>query len=190
LHFMFFDKVRREHSRAYRHPRVARMSLAARKLVFAIFVLAVALPLCMGPDARWFALGFVFSAIGASAIGSGIIRLPRLRRGNPADRDMVAVLETYDLAEATAARAWLRLSGIEARTVAVNSGDGPGHQPGALRRVIVARLSAARALGCLVEHGFEVTKAARNTPAPRAGLRLVHRGAVRNREQGQQRDHD
>jgi len=190
LHFMFFDKVRREHSRAYRHPRAARMSMAARKLIFLIFVLAVALPLCMGPDARWFALGFVFSAIGASAVGSGMVRLPRLRWGRQAGRDLVTVLETCDPAEAMAGRAWLRLSGIEAQTVAVSPKGAGSYPPGGLRRIMVARLSAARALACLADHGFEVSRAARNAPSPpaRAGLRLVHNGTARRERP--QRDHD
>jgi hypothetical protein len=191
LHFMFFDKLRREHSRAYRHRRVARMSAATRKLVFVIFVLAVGLPLCIGHDARWFALGFVLSLAGASAIASGMVPMPRLRRRHKADRDLIAVLETYDLAEAMAARAWLRLSGIEAQTIS-DAGRACSSPPGGLRRIMVARRDVARAARCLADHGFELPNAVRGTInlAPRWGLRLVHSGTGRNRGRGKQPDHD
>ncbi len=192
LHFMFFDKVRREHSRAYRGPGAARMSMASRKLTFIAFVLAVGLPLCIGHDARWFALGFVCSLLGALALGLGVVRLPRLRRDRAEDRDMVAVLETYDLAEAMAARAWLRLSGIEARTVSVAAREAASSPPGGLRRIMVARLNVARAAGCLADHGFELTSAVRaaQNPPPRWGLRLVHSGSARGDERGRKREHD
>jgi hypothetical protein len=192
LHFMFFDKVRREYNRAYRRPRTARMSLAARKLTFIAFVLAVGLPLCMGPGARWFTLGFVSSLIGVLGLGLGGIRMPRLLRRKSLERDLVAVLETYDLAEATAARAWLRLGGIEAQTVAVPAHDAASSPPGGMRRLMVSRVNAARAAACLVEHGFDLpstTRAGQN-PSARWPLRLVHSGSARGGEPGKKRDHD
>jgi hypothetical protein len=192
LHFMFFDKLRRDHSRAYRYRRVARMSAATRKLVFLIFVLAVGLPLSIGHDARWFALGFVCSLIGACAIGSGMVRFPRLRRRGKPDGEMVTLLETYDLAEAMAARAWLRLSGIEAQSVSINTSGAASSPPGGLRRIMVARPNLARAAGCLADHGFELPHWVRGSlnPPPRWGLRLVHSGTARSREGGQRPDHD
>lgn len=192
LHFMFFDKVRREHSRAYRHPRVARMSIAARKLTFIAFVLAVGLPLCMGHDARFFALGFMCSLIGALAFGLGAVRLPRLRRGRAANKDLVTVLETYDMAEAMSARAWLRLVGIESHTVAVPADGAASSPPGGLRRIMVARLDVARAAGCLADHGFDLPGAAHGAPSrpPRSGLRLVHSGSGRGGERSNKRNHD
>lgn len=192
LHFMFFDKVRREHSGACHRPPLARMSIAARKLTFLAFVLAVGLPLCLGPDARCFALGFVFSLIGTLAIGLGMVRLPRLRRGKAVDRDMVAVLETYDLAEAMSARAWLRLSGIESQVVSVPARGAASSPPGGLRRIMVSRLNLARAAACLADHGFELPVAVRSAQSlpPRWGLRLVHSGSGRGRDRGKKRDHD
>ncbi|HKD68305.1 MAG TPA: hypothetical protein VKB84_15775 [Candidatus Binataceae bacterium] len=192
LHFMFFDKVRREHSRANRHPRVMRMSVATRKLVFIALVVAVGLPLCMGHDARWFALGLVSSLIVALALGSGTIRLPGIRRRKRVDQDLVTVLETYDLAEAVSARAWLRLSGIEAVTLAVQAKGAVSSPPGGLRRIMVARLDVARAAGCLTEHGFDLAgcvRGAHNQP-PRWGLHLVHSGSARGANRGKKRDHD
>jgi|SRR5579875_2284237 hypothetical protein len=193
LHFMFFDKIRREHSRAYRHPRVARMSLAARKLTFIAFVLAVGLPLCVGQDARFFALGFTCSLIGALALGLGAVRLPPLRRARALDCDLVKVLETYDLAEATSARAWLRLSGIESRTVAVPVAGVTSSPPGGLRRIMVARLDLARAARCLADHGFDLAGAERgaSSRSPRAALRLVHSASAVGAQRGKKRDrHD
>jgi len=160
LHFMFFDKVRREHSRTWRHPRMARMSTASRKLVFIAFVMAVGLPLCIGHDARWFALGFVISLLVALALGLGAVRLPRLRRATAQEHDLVTVLETYDLAEAMAARAWLRLSGIDARPVTVAANGAVSSPPGGLRRIMVERLNLARGAGCLADHGFEAIEPA------------------------------
>jgi hypothetical protein len=192
LHFMFFDKVRREHSRAYHHPRLGRMNTATRKLTFISFVLAVGLPLCLGHDARWFALGFVLSLIGTLAVGLGMVRLPQLRRGKAADRDMVAVLETYDLAEAMSARAWLRLSGIESQIVSVPAGDAASSPPGGLRRIMVSWLNLARAAGCLADHGFDLPIAVRagQNPPPRWGLRLVHSGSRRGGDRPKKRDND
>jgi hypothetical protein len=192
LHFMFFDKVRREHSRAHRHPGVTRMSVAARKLMFIAFVLAVGLPLSIGHEARWFALGFVLSMLGVSVLGLGWIKLPKLRRIRRAERDMVAVLETYDLAEAMSARAWLRLSGIDAATVTVAANGAASSPPGGLRRIMVPCLDVARAAGCLADHGFDLPGALRgahNQPS-RWGLRLVHRGSARPVERGKRSEHD
>jgi hypothetical protein len=190
LHFMFFDKVRREHSRAYRRPRVVRTNVAARKLVFIALVLAVGFPLCMGHNARWFALGFVCALLGALAVGLGGIGLPRIWGRRRMERDLVAVLETYDLAEATAARAWLGLSEIDSQTVPVPVKGATSSPPGGLRRIMVSRLNLARAAGCLAEHGFELPGAVRavQSATPRWGLRLVDGGAARGR--GKKRDHD
>src|SRR5579875_1027757 len=192
LHFMFFDKLRRDHSRAYRHRRVARMSAATRKLVFAIFVLAVGLPLSIGHDARWFALGFVVSLIGVSAVVSGKILLARLRPPGRTGQELVTLLETYDLAEAMAARSWLRLSGIQAQTVSINARGAISSPPGGLRRIMVARADMTRAAGCLTDHGFELTHPVCGTlnPPLRSGLRLVRGSTAGNCERGKRRDHD
>jgi hypothetical protein len=191
LHFLFFDKVRREHSRADRHPRVARMSTATRKLTFIAFVAAVGLALSMGHDARWYALGFTISLTAVLALALGVVRIPVIRRNRGIGPDLITVLETYDLAEATAARAWLRLSGIEAQTVTVPKGAPSSVPTSGLRRVMVARLDVARAASCLTEHGFELPSAVgqKNSPARRWGLRLVHNAAARG-ERSKKSDHD
>jgi hypothetical protein len=180
LHFLFFDKVRREHRRANRHPRAARMSVAARKLMFVVFVLAVGTPLSMGHDVRWFALGLMLSLIAVLAWRSTPLRLPALRRKQAVARDMTAVLETYDGAEAIAARAWLRLSGIEAQTLSVR-----GHY-GGLRRIMVAHANVSRAAACLSDHGFELSAGVRELAAPttRWSLRLVHSAGDRRKKRG------
>lgn len=188
LHFLFFDKVRREHSRAYRHRRVARMSTATRKLMFIAFVVAVGLSFSMGHDARWFALGFTISVIGAMALSFGTIRLPATRGGKRISHDLVTVLETYDPAEAVAARAWLRLSGIEAQTFTIPSGDGTSS---ALRRIMVARLNLARAARCLGDHGFDTSTSVcrKNSTRPHNGLRLIHNASAHN-SRSREPDHD
>ncbi len=191
LHFLFFDKVRREHSRADRRPRVARINNATRKLMFIAFVVAVGLPLCMGHDARWLALGLTISMIGALALGFGAIKLPAIRGNKRIGRDLVALLETYDPAEAMAARAWLRLSGIEAQTVTVPTRGAASSPPNGLRRVMVARFNVARAAGCLADHGFELPKTMhqKDSTPPRWGLRLVHNASARG-DRSKERDHD
>ncbi len=191
LHFRFFDQVRREHSRGLRRTGWSRMSMAARKLVFIAFVLAVGLPLCLGNDARWLALGFVCSLVGTLAVGLGAVRVPRLWPRSRAERDTIVVLETYDLAEAMSARAWLRLGAIEAQTVTVAASGALSSPPGGLRRIMVARPDAARAIACLSEHGFELPnspRAAHNLP--RLGLRLVHSASARGGFHRKKRDHD
>jgi hypothetical protein len=192
LHFLFFDKVRREHSRANRHPRATRMSVATRKLMFIVFVLAVGMPLSLGHDARWFALGLLLSLIGVLAWRSAAVRLPALRRNQTIGRDLVAVLETYDPAEAMAARAWLRLSGIEAQTLSVRSRGAASTPPGGLRRIMVARANVARAAACLNDHGFDLPAAVRGpgSAAQRWSLRLVHSAAARGGDRRKKRDHD
>jgi hypothetical protein len=172
LHFLFFDKVRREHSRSNRHPRVMRLSTAARKLVFITFVMAIGMPMTAGHDARWFALGLILSLAGAIAFGTGAVKLPTLRRGKVVARDLVCVLETYDPAEAMAARAWLRLSGIDAHCVPVASRSADSSPPGGLWRAMVLRANVAKAAGCLAEHGFEPAAGAPGQPA-RWNLRLI-----------------
>ncbi len=192
LHFLFFDKVRREHSRARRHPRSARASTAARKLMFIVFVMLVGLPLSMGHDARWFGLGLTLSLIAVAALRSGALRSPAMRRTKATGRDLVAVLETYDLAEAMAARAWLRLSGIDAQTACAPSRGASSSPPGGLRRIMVARVNVARAAGCLADHGFDLPSGVRppQPPAPRWNLRLVHSASGRGADRGNKRDHD
>jgi hypothetical protein len=197
LHFLFFDKVRREHSHADRRPRVARMSTATRKLMFIAFVVAVGLPLSMGHDARWFALGFTVALIGALAFGLGAIRLPPIRGRKRPGRDWVALLETHDPAETMAARAWLRLSGMEAQTVTVPTTGDAGSPSTAsrskgLRRVMVARPNVARAAACLSDHGFELSKAVypNDSTIPRWGLRLVHNKTSARGDRSKERDRD
>jgi hypothetical protein len=187
LHFLFFDKVRREHNRARRHPRAARVSIAARKLMFIVFVMAIGLPLSLGHDARWFGLGLTISLVAALALRSGAVRLPA-RRNQTAARDQVTVLETYDLAEAMAARAWLRLRGIDAQTVCAPSRGASSSPPGGLRRITVARVNVARAAGCLADHGFDLPTGVRppGLSGQRWSLRLVHSAADRRNK----RDHD
>ena len=191
LHFLFFDKVRREHSRADRRPRVARVGTATRKLMFIAFVMAVGLPLCMGHDARWLALGFTISMIAALALGLGAIKLPRIRGSKRVKGDLVTLLETYDPAEAMAARAWLRLSGIEAQTITVPARGAGGSPRNGLRRVMVPRLNVARAAGCLADHGFELPKTMlqKDSTPPRWGLRLVHNASAHG-DRSKERDHD
>ena len=192
LHFLFFDKVRREHSKSDRGRRLARTSTPVRKLMFILVVLAVGVPLCVGHDARWFALGLTLLMIGVIALGSGAIRLPVIRRSHGASRDLVAVLETYDLAEAMAARAWLRLSGIDAQTVTASSRGVATSPPGGLRRIVVARPNMAKAAGCLTDHGFELSiEACAPKEAPqRWNLRLVHSATHRGGDRVKKREHD
>lgn len=192
LHFLFFDKVRREHQRARRHRRAARASIAARKLMFIVFVMVIGLPLSLGHDLRWFGLGLTIALIAALALRSGAIRFPALRRNQTAARDLVTVLETYDLAEAMAARAWLRLSGIDAQTASAPNRGASSSPPGGLRRIMVARVNVARAAGCLADHGFDLPTGVRppDPHAPRWSLRLVHSASGRGADRSNKRDHD
>jgi hypothetical protein len=190
LHFMFFDKVRRERSRACSHPRATRMSIATRKLMFLALVLAAGAPLAMGHEGRWFALGFVIALIGALFVRSGALRFPKLRRNKGAGDDLTAVMETYDAAKAVAVRALLRLNAIPAETIRVASREGASSPPGGLRRIMVARQNLARAAACLTEHGFEPASSActQRAPAHRWGLRLVHSASTGGRIRRENRD--
>jgi hypothetical protein len=192
LHFLFFDKVRREHSRTHRPPPAGRVSIAARKLMFIVLVIVVGMPLSMGHNARWFGLGLIISLLAVLALRSAAVRSPAMRRTRAASRDPVTVMETYDLAEAMAARAWLRLSGIDAQTTCAPGRGTSGSPPGGLRRIVVARVNVARAAGCLADHGFDLTTGVRpQAPAaPRWNLRLVHSASTRGADRGHKRNHD
>lgn len=180
LHYRFFARLRREHAHT---SRVARAPSWARALACGALMLTLTGSLLVTPGERWSVGGALLCVMIAAAVG--VLLLPAWRACERRLAELlvgsVAVLETYDPAEALNARHLLRECEIDGLIVPVRIKGAASSPPAGLRRLLVGAESAERAHAVLNDHGFNVV-APRASPPPararRARLRLLSGGAA------------
>jgi hypothetical protein len=141
-----------------------------------VLLAAAALFTVAAPGYRWNVAVVLGCVAGPMAVGfvSCYLRGGRQPRSNANAPDLVAVLETFDPAEAAHARLHLRQRGIEVE-VALEALHAVSSPPGSMRRVLVHFSIAEQAYGLLSEGGFNVGVAGVRQPRDprRRQLRLI-----------------
>lgn len=157
LRYRFFDRLRWIHHRSRSRRRLApRTPLPLRALCFGVATAAIAVSLFSTPADGWSSSELLL-CLGLSA-GTALVLMPiwQARDRRTKIPDHVAVLETYDAAEASQARRMLNSRGIDAAIIAERGPAGSTIPPAGIRRVMVPPELAPRAHRYLHEHGFAV----------------------------------
>jgi hypothetical protein len=187
LRWRFFDRLRRENqtqrTRGFSRQPLARLAAAT------VLHAAVAFSIFAAPGDRrsaavvfvcvWvpIATGFMINSYGWRGLQP---------RANARNAKLVAVLETFDPAEAAHARMHLKRGGIEVE-LEIEAPHAVSSPPGSIRRVLVRSALAENAHGLLSDGGFNVGVAQAGQPpnSRRNRLRLIEGGADRRQRPAQ-----
>jgi hypothetical protein len=178
LRWRFFDRLRRENqmqrTRGFSRQPLARLAAAT------VLLAAVAFSIFAAPGDRWSAavVFVVWMPIAAGFIINYYVWRGLQTRSKARNAKLVAVLETFDPAEAAHARMHLKHRGIEVE-VETEAQHAVSSPPGWIRRVLVRSALAENAHGLLSDGGFNVgvgqTRQTRNSTRNR--LKLIEGGS-------------
>jgi len=178
LRWRFFDGLRREpqmqRTRTFSRKPLTRLAAAT------VLLVAVAFSIFAAPGDRWdtaVVFGCLWMPIAAGFINHYMWRGLQ-QRSSARNAKLVAVLETFDPAEAAHARMHLKHRGIEVE-VEIEAQHAVSSPPGWIRRVLVRSAFAENAHGLLSDGGFNVgvAKARQARYSRRDRLKLVEGGA-------------